>query len=221
LASRDGKKTILIVDDHPAVCAGVAAMLQMQPDLVVCGAAQDVPGALLAIAELEPDLVTVDLTFNGREDGHRLIEEIRRQWPSLLVLVLSMHEEPSHAGRALKAGARGYVVKSDPFEVFLVAIRRVLAGGIHVSETLSARMLEAHAEDAWGGGPFDGLSRRESHVSRLLGQGLLPREIAVRLHLSVKTVGTYEARLKDKLGLKSKSDLLKSAIRSVHRQAKA
>ena len=207
------KTRILIADDHPMVREWLAQLINREPNLVVCGEAADAAQTLQAIETLRPDMAVVDLTMEGAH-GTDLIKDITSRYKGLLVLVLSMHDEPLYAERAIRAGARGYVTKREGAEKIRQAILRVLAGEIQVSKAVEARILkEASAGRSIGTGlSVDSLSDRELEVFRLLGGGYGPSQIADELHLSVKTVEGYMARIKEKLLLKDARQLVQQAI---------
>lgn len=210
---------VLLVDDHPVVREGLAQLISRQADLVVCGEAEDVPGALAAIERAKPDLAVVDLSLKGRS-ALELLKDLRSAKRRPPVLLLSMHDESAYAERALKAGAKGYIMKEETREKLLVAIRRVLAGEIYVSERMTTRILRqvAGAEAETLGVPFERLSDRELEVFRLLGQGRSTRQIAERLNLSVKTIQTYREHLMQKLDLASATELVRRAVQDVEQQ---
>jgi DNA-binding NarL/FixJ family response regulator len=208
---------ILIVDDHPIVRQGLAQLINEEPDLHVCGQAEDAVEAIQAIDKLQPDLVIVDLSLKDTISGLELIKDIKVRYASLPVLTLSMHDETVYAERALRAGARGYIMKHEATDRVVAAIRRVLAGQIYVSEDLAANMVGKLVT-----GPGDKsklsverLSDRELEVFRLIGIGYGTREMAERLHLSQKTIETYRAHIKDKLNLLDTNELLRTAIQWV------
>lgn len=206
------RKTILIVDDHPLLRRGVAALIRTEPDLDVCGEAATSAAALEAIREHPPDLVLVDLTLEG-SDGLSLIKEMKARHPTIPALVLSMYDEAVYAERALRAGARGYVSKLQLDDTLLAAIRRVLNGETYLSETARARF----AEKFLGGATLEKdpllaeLTDRELEVFRLIGTGQSTREIAQHLHLSVKTIESYREHIKQKLTLGSGAELVRRA----------
>jgi len=207
------KKTVLIVDDHPLMRQGLALLINQQQDLEVCGEAQEAQGAMQAIAELRPDILILDISLSG-PDGLELLKSIRASDPYLPVLILSMHDEAIYAERALRAGANGYIMKQEASEKVLVAVRRILNGEIYLSDRMSNKMLQQFI----GVGPsmiqsrMAALSDRELEVFRLIGEGRATREIADQLHLSVKTVETYQAHIKEKLALRSGRELIQHAI---------
>jgi DNA-binding NarL/FixJ family response regulator len=205
---------ILLVDDHPVVRDGFAELINREPDLLVCAAAEDRSGAIRAVEESSPQLVVIDLTLKN-SSGMELIKDIHARWPELLLLVVSMHNETLYAERVLRAGARGYITKQQATRDILQAIRRVLAGGIYLNETTGAAILARLAakpqikEDTIS----DLLTDRELQVFELTGQGFNTREISTQLRIDMKTVETYRLRIREKLNLDSSSELLKLAIR--------
>jgi DNA-binding NarL/FixJ family response regulator len=208
------KKRILIVDDHPMTRQGIADWIRREHDLTVCAEAQNAAQALDAVLKCKPDLVLTDITLPGKS-GLELIKDLRALQPDLPILVVSMHDESLYAERVLRAGARGYVMKHESGDVIIWAIRQVLSGKPYVSEQMSTRILEGIsgrplATQCSVIGP---LSDRELEVFRLIGQGLSTHQIASRLHLSAKTVDTHRANIKDKLGIKSVSELISYAAR--------
>lgn len=208
------KRRILIVDDHPVVRAGLGATLSRQPDLAVCAEAGSLSEAAGLLLEKAPDLLLVDLDL---EDGNGLdlIREALAMRPDLPCLVLSTHDEETHAGKALRAGARGYLMKSVSPEVLLASLRAVLAGEIAVSDKVKERLLQRHAAEVPADrDALDTLSEREREVFRELGQGAAMRSIAHKLCLSVKTVETHVAHIKRKLGLRNAVELRHRAFRA-------
>lgn len=219
------KRRVLIVDDHPIFRNGISQLIDGQTDLEVCGGVSSAPHALSAIDELKPDMLVVDISLNGT-NGIELMKSIRAQHPKLPVLIVSMHDENTYAERALRAGARGYIMKAVHSEKVLEAVRRVLEGGMYVSETLGARLLQnlLHRRDGSGDAEtsaLDQLSDREIEVFRALGEGKSTREIAWALHLSTKTVETHRAHLKKKLQLNTATELVRAAVEWVNREANA
>jgi DNA-binding NarL/FixJ family response regulator len=210
------KKRILIVDDHPIVRDGLVTLINHENDLKVCGEAEEPQQALEAISELKPDVVIVDVTLKG-SNGIELTKSIKARFSGLPVIVLSIHDESIYAERALRAGAQGYLMKEVVSERIITAIRTVLSGEVYVSNAMSKRMLRKLA----GGkvdtisAPMDSLSDRELEVFRLIGQGYKVSKIAQRMHLSIKTVETYRARIKEKLSLADADELLQYAIKWV------
>ena len=212
--SKKKESKILIVDDHPIVRRGLAELINREENLMVCGQAEDAYDAMEAIKTLKPDLVIVDISLKEKS-GIEVIKDIKSRYPTLTVLILSMHDESLYAERALRAGAKGYIMKQEATEKVITAIRKVLSGQVYVSNRMAARMVGKFV----GGGPdvgaseIDRLSDRELEVFCLIGQGHGTREIAEKLHLSVKTIETYRAHIKEKLNLTSAAELLRYAIR--------
>jgi DNA-binding NarL/FixJ family response regulator len=207
------KTRILIADDHPMVREWLAQLINREPNLTVCGEAADAAQTLEAIETLRPQMAIVDLTMEGTH-GTDLIKDITARYEEVLVLVLSMHDEPLYAERAIRAGARGYVTKREGAEKIRQAIFRVLDGEIHVSKTVEARILKeaSTGRPIPAGLPVDRLSDRELVVFQLFGNGYGPSQIADELKLSVKTVEGYTARIKEKLLLKDARQLVQQAI---------
>jgi len=213
------KSRILIVDDHPIVRQGLAQLIDQESDLVVCGQAETIHEALDAIKILSPDLTVVDIALKGAS-GMDLIKDIKIQHPDLPVLMLSMFDEAVYAERALRAGAKGYIMKQEATEKVVTAIRRVLAGEVYISEDMAAKMVSKMVgrETDQAGSPIERLSDRELEVFRLIGSGYGTREMAEQLHLSIKTIETYRAHIKDKLALEDANELLRCAIQWVNAQ---
>jgi len=210
------KTQILLVDDHPVVRDGLTTIINHQRDLNVCGCADDAHQALKAISELKPDIVVVDISLKN-SDGIELTKSIKAKYPKLRVLVLSVHDESIYAERALRAGARAYLMKEVVSENIVKAIRSVLKGEIYVSDTISKKFLHKIAGDkaATTKTPVENLSDREFEIFRLIGEGYKASQIAKKLHLSVKTIETYRGRLKEKLKITDASTLLQYAIKWV------
>jgi DNA-binding NarL/FixJ family response regulator len=207
------KHRVFVVDDHPIVREGLALLIDQEPDLVMCGAAEEAESALAAISASRPDVLILDISLRGR-DGIELLKTIRSTDPDLPILVLSMHDEAMYAERALRAGANGYIMKQEATENVLVALRRLLRQEMYLSERIANRMLRqlvTHGRDPVET-PIARLSDRELEVFRLIGGGLGTRQIADELRLSVKTVESYQAHIKEKLGLASSRDLVQRAI---------
>ena len=212
----EAKAKVLVVDDHPVVRQGMAQLISHEPDLTVCGEAGSVPEALKAIAACHPDVAVVDLSLKGAS-GLELLKDIKVRYPRLPVLVLSMADENVFAERALRAGARGYMMKEEAAEKVLEAIRCVMAGRIYLSDAMASRLLHQFVDgkSKAGASPVDGLSDRELEVFQLIGRGLGTGEIARQLHLSPKTIETYRAHIKNKMNLESATELLQHAIQYV------
>jgi DNA-binding NarL/FixJ family response regulator len=214
-AAQSGKAKVFLVDDHPIVRQGLGLLINREPDLVVCGEAEDAPSALRRMASAQPDLMVIDISLEG-PDGLELLKTIRLKEPILPVLILSMHEESSYAERSLRAGANGYIMKQEATERVLVAIRRILEGKVYLSERLTNKMLEqfVHGVGSSKNNPLMTLSDRELEVYRLIGAGHSTRQIADELHVSVKTVESYQAHIKEKLSLRNARELVQHAIES-------
>jgi DNA-binding NarL/FixJ family response regulator len=212
-AADDARHKILLLDDHPMTRYGMARLIEQEPDLVVSGEAENAHGALDAVKTQKPELVLVDLTMPGGE-GIEFIKDLRALHPEVAVLVVSMHDEQVYAQRALRAGSRGYIMKSEGGEQLVKAIRQVLQGKIYLSENMAGKVLEVFSGQRQGGetSTLDKLSDREFEVFGLLGQGLTTREISQRLRLGTKTVDTHRLHLRQKLGFKTGAALIKYAI---------
>lgn len=204
---------ILIVDDHPILRMGMRELLNQEDDFKVCGVAENISSARRVIAETAPDFAIIDISLAG-DNGLDLVKEMRSGRGRIPILVLSMHDESVWAERAIRAGARGYLMKKEAAETIVTAVKNILAGKVHVSDTIMARLLDkfhlgpngSHASTE------EALTDRELEVFRLIGSGLSTREIAHRMNLGVKTIGTYRDRIKQKLGLKSGAELTRRAV---------
>ena len=205
---------VFIVDDHPLVREGLANLINQQPDLVVCGQAEDAAQTLAGIGASRAELALIDISLKTAS-GLELVKDLKVHHPDVALIVLSMHDEMLYAERAIRAGARGYVMKRETTKEVLTAIRRVLQGDVYVSErvvNLMARRLGSPRKAA-AASPVEQLSDRELEIFRLLGQGRTTSQIAADLHLSLKTVQAYCARAKEKFGVDSLTELLRAAIR--------
>jgi DNA-binding NarL/FixJ family response regulator len=203
----------LLVDDHPIVREGLGARIEMEGDMMVCAMAENADQALESIEHSEPDIVVTDLSLSGRP-GIELVKDIRTKWPSLPILVLSIHDEDLWAERVLRAGAQGYVMKAHATEKVIEAIRKVLAGGVWLSDSMNASLLGrlTHGRNAASGTPLAKLSDRELEIFQMIGRGLSVKEIALQLFLSSKTVEVHREHVKEKLGLRSSAELLRYAV---------
>ncbi|MFZ2643222.1 MAG: response regulator transcription factor [Verrucomicrobiia bacterium] len=210
--SRKGKANILIVDDHPIARQGLAQLINQEPDLHVCGSVENAAQALEAIPLLKPDLVIVDISLK-ESSGLELIKDIQARFDGLPMLVFSMHDESLFTERVLEAGALGYVMKQEPTEIIIVAIRRVLDGDIYLSEQMTTWLLKktgrAHSQAVQS--PVLTLSDRQFEIFNLYGQGKRTREIAEVLHLSHKTVEAHRANIMKKLNIKGSFELARYA----------
>jgi len=207
------KNRIFIVDDHPIVRKGLAQLINQEEDLVICGEADNAETALEALKKVKPDLAIVDISLRGI-DGFELTKLIKARFDNIPVLVISMHDESLFAERALRVGARGYIMKQEAIEKMMEAIRKVLRGELYVSERVSANIVKRFVDGKAEGvsSPEELLSDREMEVFQLIGQGFGTRQIADQLHVSVKTVETYRANIKEKLNLKNATELMKHAV---------
>lgn len=202
---------VLIIDDHPLVRLGFTQLLSDEPDLEVCGHAEEAKQALELVDELDPDLLVVDIFLPGTS-GLELLKRSHSQWPDLPMLVCSMHDEALFAERALRAGARGYINKQQAAEDLVTAVREVLGGGTYLSSRMAARLEVLETERGGGAAALARLSDRELEVFGLIGQGRPTRDIARRLGLSPKTVETYRENIKEKLCLDSGAELTRRAV---------
>ncbi len=212
------KKRIFLVDDHAILRQGLANVLNQQSNLVVCGEASDPAEAMMSIEHLQPDLALIDVSLR-LGDGLELLKDLRARQPRLLTLMLSMHDEALYAERALRAGARGYVMKLEKIDRLLLAINRVLSGAIYVSDQVAAQAVRrladggvSHEPEETSDAYVERLTDRELQVFRLIGRGLGTRLIAETLHLSRKTIESHREHIKAKLGLKNGSELIQRAI---------
>jgi DNA-binding NarL/FixJ family response regulator len=206
-------RRVLLLDDHPLVREWLAGMVALEPDLEVCGQADEADAALAAVDKMRPDIVVVDLSL-PRGSGLEFIKQMRAQHPGIRLLVLSMHDEASVAERAFRGGAHGYAVKRESGPQIVEGIRAVLEGKFYASPSLTAqlagRMFSGKAPHTER--PEEVLSDREMEVFRLRGKGHSAKEVADRLGVSVKTVGSYDARIKEKLGLENAGELMREAV---------
>lgn len=213
------RRKILVVDDHPFMRAGLAQLIDRQPDMQVCGEAGNPAEALQAVPRCQPDLVLSDITMPGRS-GAEFIKDLLALHPQLPVLVISMHDESIYAERMLRAGARGYIMKEAGGEALLAALRQVLRGEVYVSPRLSARILEnlSGGRPRASHSPIAKLTDREFEVFRLIGLGRSTHDIAEQLHLSTKTVDVHRANIKGKLAITENTALVRHAVRWVETQ---
>lgn len=206
------KVRVLLVDDHEHVRVGTAQLLAAEPDLVVCGEATGVQAALRLVESAQPDLAIIDLTLQ-QGSGLDLVRDIKRSFPSVLMIVCSMHDEALYALRVLRAGAHGYVNKLQATRLLVTAIRKVLAGGLFLSQQMTERIVERStglADDA-ASLPQQTLSDRELQVYELIGESLSVGAIGQTLHISPKTVEFHRERIRDKLGIKTNVELARHA----------
>jgi DNA-binding NarL/FixJ family response regulator len=213
------KRKVLLIDDHPLVREWLANLINQQSDLQVCAEASNAATALDLISQAKPDIAIVDISLEGGS-GIELIKNIKAVQPQVTLIVLSMHDETLYAERALRAGARGYIMKREATKKVLQAIRCVLEGRLYISEKVNAIMTEKFVvgKSTATESPISRLSDRELEVFQLLGRGYSTRQIADELHISFKTVQAFHARIKEKLSLANATELLREAIRWHERQ---
>lgn len=207
---------IIIVDDHPLMRKGLALTLSMEADIDVIAQFASAEEALERFQDISIDLAIIDISLPGMS-GLELVKHFHAIQPALPILVVSRHDESLYAERAIRAGARGYIMKLEAGEVIVKAVRRILNGGIYVSEEINTRLLMGmvSGRKSFSQSPLDVLSDRELEVFELTGRGHGTREIAERLHLSVKTVESYRARIKEKLNLHTAAELMQHAVQWV------
>jgi DNA-binding NarL/FixJ family response regulator len=209
----NNRSRVFLVDDHPLVREGLTNLINQQEDLSVVGEAEDSAGAVAGIAEKHPNIALIDISLKN-ESGLELVKDLEERFPLVSLIVLSMHDEALYAERALRAGAKGYVMKRESSKSVLIAIRRVLAGDVYVSERVVTAMAKRMGSSRKAAAePVERLSDRELEIFRLLGQGRTTSQIADDLNLSLKTVQAYCARAKEKFGVNSLGELLRAAIR--------
>ena len=214
------KRKLFIVDDHPMMRRGYVSLINAEPDLVVCGEAGSTREALEALTETEPDLVVTDISLEG-PNGIELAKQLLSLHPDLLVLIISMHDEALYAERALQAGVRGYLMKTEGDDAVLHAIRHVLDGHVYLSSAMQDRILFQHVGTSVRAGANNAsaglttLSDRELEVFELIGRGHTAREIGEQLSISPKTVESHRARIKAKLGIETPTELMRQAIQWV------
>ena len=208
-----GRKGVFIVDDHPVLRQGLGALIDAQSDMRVCGEADSAPLAKTEVARCSPDVVIVDISL-ATGSGLELIKDLHYQHPGLPLLALSMHREELNGPRAIAAGAKGYVCKSEPVTHVLVALRRLLQGQLAVSEKVLGLLVDRNSRKAPDPAALP-LSDRELEIFRLFGEGRSTREIAARLRIAVSTVFAHRANIKHKLKLTNATELVSAAARFV------
>lgn len=208
------RSRVYIVDDHPLVREWLAALIDQQADLEVCGEADDIPNARSGIAASKPDVAIIDLSLKSGS-GIELIKHVQADAPQTQIVVLSMHDEKLYAERVLRAGARAYIMKRETAKCVVTGIRKVLRGDIYLSDQMTEAFAARFAEGRppAGGSLVEQLSDRELQVFQMLGQGIETREVANTLGLSIKSVQAYCARIKAKLRLANAAELLREAVR--------
>lgn len=209
-------KRIYIVDDHPLMRKGLVMTLEKEMGFEVCGQAENAEDGLSDIIELKPDAAVFDISLPGM-NGIELIKNVLHQMPQLKILVVSRHDEELYAERALRAGAKGYLMKLEAGETLVTALRQILNGGIYLSEKIGSKMIMkmASGNASKSDNPLDLLSDRELEVFELTGKGLSTKDIGSKLHISVKTVESHRANIKDKLQLETANELMRHAVRWV------
>jgi len=209
---KDSRTRVLLVDDHAVVRYGIAQLINHESDLVVCGEEEEAGNALAAIGRLKPNLVIADISLK-ESSGLELMRNIKAQYEKLPVLVVSGHDESVYAEIAFRAGALGYLMKDEALGKIVTAIRRVLGGNIYVSETLGTKMLQqqVRGKPNLQQSPVEGLSDRELEVFEMIGKWKKTGEIALELHLSIKTIEYYREQIKRKLNLGNSAELTQRA----------
>ncbi|MDQ8202127.1 response regulator transcription factor [Pelagicoccus sp. SDUM812003] len=210
---------VFIVDDHPLVRQGLAQIISSQEDLEVCGEAEDASSAMRGIDNTSPDVIIVDISLQGN-NGLELIKNVKAIHETIPILVFSMHDESIYAQRALRAGAKAYVMKKESSEKIVEAIRKILKGEIYVSARVADQVLHqiVSGPSNAAASPVDRLTDRELEVVQLIGRGLSTREIAESLHLSVKTIESHRAHVKEKLNLRNATELVQFSVQWVDQQ---
>ena len=210
------KNKVIIVDDHPLMRKGLALTLQTEGDMDITGQCDSAEAAMDMLETVDAEVAIVDISLPGMS-GLELIKHLQVFKPEIKIVVVSRHDEALYAERAIRAGARGYVMKLEAGEVIVDAVQRVLNGGIYVSQEINERLLMGMltGKNTHSASPLEILSDRELEVFELTGHGLTTRDIAERLHLSVKTVESYRARIKNKLDLHNSTELMQHAVQWV------
>ncbi len=213
------KKNIIIVDDHPMMRKGLASTIETEPGYEIVGQFEKAEDVMNMIDSLEPDLIVADVSLPGM-NGIEMVKNLIFQYPDLKILMVSRHEESLYAERALRAGAKGYVMKFESSDVLMKAVRKILNGGIYVSEEISEKLLmnAMSGKSAVSESPVELLSDRELEVFELIGRGRSSNEIAEQLHLAVKTIETYRSRIKEKLNFKNSTELVFHAVKWVENE---
>jgi DNA-binding NarL/FixJ family response regulator len=213
MAKSNKRSAILIVDDHPLVRKGIRSLLEQEDDFVVAGEASSRSEVLELVRVGPPDLILLDISLQG-SDGIEVTKAIRAEFEWVPILIVSMHDETLYAERALRAGANGFIMKQEVAESVIKAIRQVLSGKIYVSDNMRQKVLRdlTQPNSDIKSTPMERLSDRELEVFRMIGEGLGTREIAVKLHLSIKTIETYRAHIKEKLSIKGAAELARCAV---------
>ena len=215
-----GKYKIFIVDDHPIVRHGLRQIICIENDLEVCGEAGNANEAILKISKCMPDLVIVDISLNGDISGFDLIQAINERYNNIKTLVISMFEESFYIDKAMRSGAKGYIAKKHAYNTIIDAIRKVLGGGLYLSDIASNILIENiyQSSPKEKKSPIDALSKRELEVFQLIGSGFDTKYIAQKLGLSTNTIQTNKRHIKEKLGIKSHNDLIRRAALYIQSQ---
>lgn len=218
--SEKSVKRIVLIDDHPIMRHGLAQLIRAEDGLDVIGEAGSAREGLEVVGNLKPDLAVIDLTLPDK-NGLELVKDIRALHPSTLCIVLSMHDETLYGERALRAGARGYVMKEEAADHLVTAIHKIISGGLYVSESLNARMLEQVTGTARSKATgMEALTDRELEILALIGKGVATKIIAAQLSISARTVEAHRAHIKEKLGMTDGAALVRYAVQWVESRAK-
>jgi DNA-binding NarL/FixJ family response regulator len=212
-------KRLLLIDDHPIMRHGLAQLIRAEEGLDVCGEAGNARDGLIAVGQCKPDLVVIDLTLPDK-NGLELLKDIQSQYPGTLCIVLSMHDENMYGERALRAGARGYIMKEAAADHLITATRKVLSGGIYVSDSMASRMMEQAIGNRVKAVSLDNLTDRELEVLEMIGQGVATKIIAERLCISARTVEAHRAHIKEKLEITDGAALVRYAVQWVESRTK-
>ena len=210
---------IYIVDDHPLVRQGLSQIVASEADMEICGEAEDSPAAIRGVGEANPDAIIVDISLKGA-NGLELIKNLKAIHEDIPILVFSMHDETIYAQRALRAGAKAYVMKKESPSKVVDAIRKIIQGEIYVSLSVADQVLHQIVSGPGNvsTSPVDRLTDRELEVVQLIGRGLSSREVAESLHLSVKTIESHRAHVKEKLSLRNATELVQFSVQWVDQQ---
>jgi DNA-binding NarL/FixJ family response regulator len=209
------RQRVLLVDDHPIVRHGLTQLILREPDLEVSGEATNISGALRQVETDPPDVAVIDISLDG-DNGIELVEEIKAKWPSVKILVSSIHDEKVFAGRALRAGAMGYICKREDLGKIVAAIHQILRGEIYLSSDMTTRLLRrAAVGQSLDRDPVETLSNRELQVFEMIGQGMTTVQIARKLDVSPKTIESHRKQIKAKMNLQNSAQLTRSAFQWV------
>ncbi len=213
------RRKILVVDDHPVYRAGLISLIGQEPDLTVSGEANDAAQTLASLDRLQPDIILMDMSLPGR-GGLELLKDVRTMYSTIPILIVSMHDETLYAERVVRAGARGYIMKQADPDKIIEAIRKVLSGGVYLSQRMASNILDGLSgfRGSASTPAVSKLTDREFEVLRMIGTGIDAHDIASQLHLSIKTVDTHRAHIREKLGVKNTTELIHFATRWVREQ---